>query len=1707
MVRVAVEPLYVGGRGSGGFHAAILRLGRFSLLMNCGATDLLDPHDIDLLLPYLNEIDGIFISHGSLRHLGGLPLLHSRQKAVSVSGSSSLDSPFHLCCCFSAACRACSVPAFLTQASQRLGKVALEGAVLSNAQSRGVRASAPARGVHTPPEPGEAAGPGTPGEEEGRGEGQRGEAVAKTEESEGREGSLGVEEGFAEAAVSTKDISAIMEACRVLRYEERIRLFPRRRREEQRDDEVGEAAENEDAEARGEACDFRLDRAHSDADDEPDQEEDDTEVYVHCIQAGHALGGAVWLFDADGRKVVFAVDHSLNPLWHTDGSALLSLLPSLRAAPSTPSPSPSFSSPSRDSFSPPCLFISDVHEPPTGLHSWRVPALRGFFLQIAHVLQRGGDVIIPLDIGSPLLELLLHLEALWRLAPSLHGFPIFLLSPVSASFLLACRPLLPQSTQRARALFASQRVNPLFTNASASLSSLLAHRLAAPPLPEATRDSPWLARKQTRKASLQTILPFSPGSNLLDRLPETGSLVTSAVGADGLPARVWGKDGDSRGNVAGGPGSVSLPAPDWSPTSGVSTPPPGSRPAGGEDGAQRPSGTEGARRPEEVHAEAALADWAGGRTAGFLGAPGLASPAGVFGGARAPQGTAGTGPWSASCGLPFGNLKFVKLLSTEREVEHLLQQREQEREKNNTEPRRSGCVFVCTPASLDSGFGRCLLIREAEEEANAIFFLSEPWPGTTAHRVWSAQKDRVASACSTQMSRREDSSFSGNDREESSSPELVLTQTRRVALSPEELLRLFEREKEKRAAELEKKRHSGAVNEAKEEPGEPAKEEQTEAFEEEKGPLLLHEGDDRDLVDYDDDLVENLEDIEAAPSLFPFAGFALPQDDSFYAQTEELAGDAQDQGEEPAEETAAEACGADEGPALGASSRGLTDGVESDGDNPLLDTCGPCMQGDRDEFAQPPLSFACASLGGEAARDRVAPSRRQVKEASEASRRVGGFEGDAKKEKEEEEDFGVAVSAEQKAVWTAATLSVGTAAASGAPVSPFEAFGAPVPGDSKLLWAGGGVWPGSDRVAVASAFALPPAGLFAGGAEAYRHLVEGEKRIAGAPRRRHEKLKAELLLAKRGGHVASPWLGVPSSLAFSAFGVASSPCPAGLVGAPSGLLPGMRPTAGDAYRLQEAALPAWRRQLRQWVGGEDPTGVESLTVKVSLRCHVECISGGLEGVTSLQGLVNFLSLLRPQNVFLLPSSTGPLTRELVRSLSQAEELQTDRLGSIPASEGENGDAQSSHLDESPVQNSEEAEMTDAEPRPDEASPLQTSELLSSKAVPSLTQDSQNFTESRPGRGPAGGATVCVSAKEALQVGLGHRLVASLLASLGPHARVQLLVSRASSAALSPSVSRDAPRFSHVGLLDLPSGQAVLRLDRRLWAELQAHAVPVPAPRAARGALESRQTPGADQERPNWGQRLCFVARARGAVQLLGSEEREGEGEETGPEAETAVEARIEPGRKRLHSGSGPKARRRRFGRMGPSGSAFQSGSFWCPSLRPSFRLVSCDDPTLEETGQAREGASQREETHGAQENASGSGGSCPGASAASASREHMAFSEDKGLDDKRATLLLGRLQLGDVAQHLWSHLGREGGGRGDEADSREAEREEREAKSEIAFAPQGQVLSLANCAAIRILQDGHGSRASVWEVESSVHPWFFYLRRLFASQPFALTGS
>lgn len=52
MVRVSVQPLYVGGGGgSGGYYSTLLRLGQFSFLMNCGASDALQLEDISLLLP------------------------------------------------------------------------------------------------------------------------------------------------------------------------------------------------------------------------------------------------------------------------------------------------------------------------------------------------------------------------------------------------------------------------------------------------------------------------------------------------------------------------------------------------------------------------------------------------------------------------------------------------------------------------------------------------------------------------------------------------------------------------------------------------------------------------------------------------------------------------------------------------------------------------------------------------------------------------------------------------------------------------------------------------------------------------------------------------------------------------------------------------------------------------------------------------------------------------------------------------------------------------------------------------------------------------------------------------------------------------------------------------------------------------------------------------------------------------------------------------------------------------------------------------------------------------------------------------------------------------------------------------------------------------------------------------------------------------
>ncbi|PFH37545.1 hypothetical protein BESB_040030 [Besnoitia besnoiti] len=1719
MVRVTVEPLYTGGRGSGGSHAAILRLGRLSLLMNCGATDRLDPRDIEPLLPHLSDVDSIFISHGSLRHLGGLPLLHSRQKPA-LSRPASPASP-GLCCCFSGGCRECSVPAFLTQASQRLGKVALESAVLSNAQNRGVCTAEDAQGGGR--EAGAAglnalkSSPTEGGSREERGEGeekcQEAGAAGEPSAAQTRKGDLPAGTILsADPPVSLKDVATIMEACRVLRYEERVRLFPRKRERAFRghaSDEVGEGAEATGAEAAGRETNSEAgDSVCRDEEDE-DSEEDETEVYVHCISAGHALGGAVWLFDADGRKIIFAVDHCLNPLWHVDGSALLSLIPTVLAAPSTPSPSPSFSSPSRDAFSSPCLFVSDVHEPPTGIHSWRTSALRALFLQIAQVLQRGGDVIIPMDVGSPLLELLLHLEALWRLAPSLHGFPVFLISPVSVSFLLACRPLLPQSTQRARAVFASQRINPLFSGSSASLSSLVAaHRLAAASVPGKTKNSHWLVRKQTAEEAaeafpipLQAPKAAQEGAGdsrekdaLIDGSGEHAAATTALLGAAGVPAT----------------------AAVWSPTSGLlPTPAPG--PLGGLEGMgdrTQPAANAGARREpgaqadkkgdeggEGSKAESGAADANAARGALMLG-PALVPAAARLGlvGAVPAQGAAGAG--ACGGGVPFGNLKFVRLLSTEREVESLLQQKEGKTEEGRRASRRPPCVFICVPASLDSGFGRSLLIREAERAENVFFFLSEPWPGTTAHRVWRMMQESSCSGSEApvrpeaagELGERthgliHDSSRAGAAAD---APELLLTQTRSVALSADELLRLFEREKERREREAEeaKKRQRGDAGETAAEAGaadgegeegskatkegggggdeaeggeqDDADAQDAEIAEDEEEPdepLLLRIADE-DLVDYSDDEDSAFVHLGAQNRTSSFFASDLAQGEGT-AETPRHA-------ESPREETADEAregeggdvkTEGDDGPAgLEGETASLDEAssVGSDGDSDWAEPAGPAMEGDRDDFAQPEL---------------FTERRRTKKAKGEQTGRLDGkpwaANGDTgvKKEgKEETEEFGIPVSAEQKTIWTAATLSMGTTGSAGA---------ADAASAAKSLWEGG-LWGGNERLALANGFALPASGAF-GAPGVYRHLAEGERLLAGAPRRRQERIKAQLRLATSaggGGHLpASPWSFYSSSLMVpSAFGL-SSPSP--LMGANGLMGSSPFPTAGAAYRLQERALPAWRRQLRQWCGGADPTGLESHTVRVPLRCRVQCFSGGLEGVTSLQGLLSFLSLLRPQNVFLLPSTSGSLASGFAQRLGQRGERSRER-----------GDGVSSHF-----------------------------------AVDGDGGVRGDLQEGGAALGPPSGA-------EALQVDLGHRLVSDLLASLGPQTRVQLLLPSwpGASSLFQPF---DAARsfVSNVGVLDLPSGQAVLCLDRRLWAELQAHAVPVPTTRSTRattfagavglqgarkrGHAGGKRPDGADRgEERNWGQRLCFVARARGTLQPLADAKGQDRGARRTSDGGAVDAAPQEAVRSRKRS------RCRRFGSADASfASTAQAGSFWCPSLRPSFRLVA-SDPTVSEAADAPEdgkhpgGEGERHsramdglEEDGKTAQKEGDSGAASSSASHAKRRLFLGGGDDgPGGADRGATLLLGRLHLGDVADLLRRASGCEGG---EDAAGTDAEEE----RGEIAFAPQGKVLTLADCAAIRVIQDGHGSRAALWEIESSVNPCFFYLRRLFASQPFALPGS
>lgn len=366
---------------------------------------------------YLNEIDAIFISHGTLRHAGGLPLLHRRNKQILSSsshllkrkkigerkdgssggtqrertcvssglpgdasssqkarqsrgreeeaeedGAKSFDGEDRdrLCCCFTKRCLDCSVPAYITQPAQRLGLVALDGAVRSRGGGVCTPLSQDGGWINSPDwtvDDGQTNADGAGEEREhkedrndltesaGDDDALRGERIV-VRKLEGCEATLG---GF--VTVSLADVHDVMQACRTLRYDERICLSPRKRKRGKRRGETRQRGrgvegcegerprrveeENGDGKARDRvevteeehgAIERKRRRAQPVGDrfqgvsegegSESDDDEDDVEVYVHCVRAGHTIGGAVWLFDAGGRKIIFGVDHCLSPLWY-----------------------------------------------------------------------------------------------------------------------------------------------------------------------------------------------------------------------------------------------------------------------------------------------------------------------------------------------------------------------------------------------------------------------------------------------------------------------------------------------------------------------------------------------------------------------------------------------------------------------------------------------------------------------------------------------------------------------------------------------------------------------------------------------------------------------------------------------------------------------------------------------------------------------------------------------------------------------------------------------------------------------------------------------------------------------------------------------------------------------------------------------------------------------------------------------------------------------------------------------------------------------------------------------------------------------------------------------------------------------------------------------------------------------------------------------
>ncbi|OEH75840.1 hypothetical protein cyc_03442 [Cyclospora cayetanensis] len=304
MESLRVEHLY-----SGDYCAALVTINETKLLLNCGIPDTLDPSRISLLLRQLDEIDAVLLSHGTVSYCGALPLLHKvrwRSCSENVQVLQRTDSD---------PAAAEDLPSvYCTHAAQHFGKIATEASLLAATDCFAM--------PHLPDGSASAHSAVNPRAAVSNSAVAGATTAAESSQSSG-------------LPFTAADVAAAFGACIPIRYHEAIPIRRRRRA-------GGCCSCNDNGQlcgSRGRAAPSKSNQAISASPSCSCMQQPDSGVYVQCIRAGLHIGGAVWIVESSGLRVVLAVGHAVCPLWcvlHTLVLPLADIWCSLSAGVSVP---------------------------------------------------------------------------------------------------------------------------------------------------------------------------------------------------------------------------------------------------------------------------------------------------------------------------------------------------------------------------------------------------------------------------------------------------------------------------------------------------------------------------------------------------------------------------------------------------------------------------------------------------------------------------------------------------------------------------------------------------------------------------------------------------------------------------------------------------------------------------------------------------------------------------------------------------------------------------------------------------------------------------------------------------------------------------------------------------------------------------------------------------------------------------------------------------------------------------------------------------------------------------------------------------------------------------------------------------------------------------------------------------------------------------